>query len=63
MKTVRDLVYEQILAEGPDEYEGVYMTHAPTQERYVAHRLEHMPRFEFLERISDAIWRHSLMPK
>ena len=55
--TLKDLVRDQILAEGPDEFAGMYMTHVPTQVCYIDQQLNAMTNVELLERISDAMRR------
>jgi hypothetical protein len=53
--TLNQLVRDQILAEGPEEFDGMYMTSVPTQERYINEQLNAMTNAQLLERISDAL--------
>lgn len=53
--TVIDRVRAQVLAEGPDSYDGMDMCHEPTRERYIDDIINAMPNTEMLERISNAI--------
>jgi hypothetical protein len=55
-RTLDDLVRDQILAGGPDEYDGVCMTYPPTQKRYIDDILDSMTNAELLSLISDALW-------